>query len=208
MLSSLPTPSQLITRRFEKRIYIPLPGPEARKQMFEIHVGTTACELTNKDYRTLADRTDGYSGSDISIVVRDALMQPVRKVISATHFKRVTDPANSSVTKWTPCSPGDPDAVEKSWSDVESDELLEPPLRIGDFLKSLDSVRPTVTESDIRRHDEWTKESGEHPGHSLVCLCSVTSVRQRRRIIFGTVFIYLYDQNFLLMYNGLIEGTF
>lgn len=45
--------------RFEKRIYIPLPGPEARKHMFELHVGSTPCELTHKDYRVLADRTEG-----------------------------------------------------------------------------------------------------------------------------------------------------
>lgn len=31
-----------------------------------------------------------YSGSDIAVVVRDALMQPVRKVQTATHFKRVS----------------------------------------------------------------------------------------------------------------------
>lgn len=148
-----------IKRRFEKRIYIPLPGPEARKQMFEIHVGTTPCQLTHKDYRELAQKTDGYSGSDIAIIVRDALMQPVRKVISATHFKRVTDPETSK-PKWTPCSPGDSDALEKTWSDIDSDELLEPPLKMGDFLKSLDSTRPTVTQADIRRHEEWTKESG------------------------------------------------
>ena len=37
----------------------------------------------------LANRTDGFSGSDVSILVRDALMQPVRKVQSATHFKKV-----------------------------------------------------------------------------------------------------------------------
>ncbi|KAJ7431519.1 AAA-domain-containing protein [Mycena galericulata] len=144
-----------IKRRFEKRIYIPLPGPEARRHMFELHVGDTPCEMSSKDYRTLADQTEGYSGSDISIIVRDALMQPVRKVLSATHFKRVMDDA-----KWTPCSPGDPEAVEKSWTDVDSDELLEPTLKIADFLKSLATVRPTVTEADIKRHDQWTKESG------------------------------------------------
>jgi vacuolar protein-sorting-associated protein 4 len=48
-----------IKRRFEKRIYIPLPGPDARRRMFEIHVGTTPCELEPKDYRLLAERTEG-----------------------------------------------------------------------------------------------------------------------------------------------------
>ncbi|KIL62198.1 hypothetical protein M378DRAFT_187396 [Amanita muscaria Koide BX008] len=142
-----------IKRRFEKRVYIPLPGPEARRRMFQLHIGTTPNELSSKDLRLLAEKTEGYTGSDIAIVVRDALMQPVRKVISATHFKQVG-------TKWTPCSPGDPAAIERPWSEVGSDELQEPPLKLNDFLKSLESVRPTVTEADIKRHDDWTKESG------------------------------------------------
>ncbi|THH27482.1 hypothetical protein EUX98_g6703 [Antrodiella citrinella] len=146
-----------IKRRFEKRIYIPLPGPEARRRMFQLHVGDTPCELTQQDYRLLGDKTDGYSGSDISIIVRDALMQPVRKVLSATHFKRV--PVDDKM-KWTPCSPGDPEAEEKTWTDVEGDDLLEPPLRIADFLKSLETTRPTVTAEDIKKHDQWTLESG------------------------------------------------
>jgi vacuolar protein-sorting-associated protein 4 len=149
-----------IKRRFEKRIYIPLPGTDARKHMFQIHVGSTPCELSAKDYRTLAMRSEGYSGSDIAVVVRDALMQPVRKVLSATHFKPVEPDPDSAIIKWTPCSPGDPDAVEKSWTQVESDELQEPPLRFTDFVKSLESVRPTVSQEDIRKHDEWTKDSG------------------------------------------------
>jgi len=149
-----------IKRRFEKRIYIPLPGPEARRRMFEIHVGSTPTELGPKDLRALAQRTDGYSGSDIAIVVRDALMQPVRKVIAATHFKRAESPDGAGRTLWTPCSPGDPAAEEKSWNDIGSDELLEPPLRLADFLKSLDTTRPTVTQADIKKHEDWTKESG------------------------------------------------
>lgn len=84
-------------------------------------------------------------------------MQPVRKVLSATHFKQVE---HDGKTKWTPCSPGDPAAQEKSWSDIESDELLEPPLKLNDFLKSLESTPPTVTAEDIRKHEQWTRDSG------------------------------------------------
>lgn len=86
-------------------------------------------------------------------------MQPVRKVLSATHFKPIVVPGASN-TKWTPCSPGDPDAVEKAWTEVESDELLEPPLRLDDFVRAVNSVRPTVTEEDIKKHDQWTNDSG------------------------------------------------
>ena len=86
-------------------------------------------------------------------------MQPVRKVLSATHFKPV-DLDDSSKAKWTPCSPGDPTAVEKSWTELESDELMEPPLTLKDFNRAVESVRPTVSEDDINRHIKWTDESG------------------------------------------------
>lgn len=76
-----------IRRRFEKRIYIPLPEEQARMVMFKIHLGNTAHILTEENLKQLAKNTEGYSGADISIIVRDALMQPVRKVQTATHFK-------------------------------------------------------------------------------------------------------------------------
>lgn len=76
-----------IRRRFEKRIFIPLPEEHARQVMFKIHLGDTAHVLTEENLRELSRKTEGYSGADISIIVRDALMQPVRKVQNATHFK-------------------------------------------------------------------------------------------------------------------------
>lgn len=81
----------LLIWRFEKRIYIPLPEVHARSYMFKLHLGSTPNDLTEADFVTLGKRTEGYSGADISIMVRDALMQPVRKVQSSTHFKKVTD---------------------------------------------------------------------------------------------------------------------
>lgn len=83
--------------RFEKRIYIPLPEEPARTFMFKLHLGSTSTDLTEADFGALGKETNGYSGADVSIVVRDALMQPVRKVQMATHFKKVRPPISQPV---------------------------------------------------------------------------------------------------------------
>jgi vacuolar protein-sorting-associated protein 4 len=76
-----------IRRRFDKRIYIPLPDEPSRGKMFQIHLGDTPHQLADVDFRYLGSRTEGFSGSDIKLVVKDTLMQPVRKVQEATHFR-------------------------------------------------------------------------------------------------------------------------
>lgn len=129
--------------------------------MFELNIGTTPHGLSTADFMTLAKDTDGYSGSDIAVIVRDALMQPVRKVLSATHFREVqVDTPEGPVNKLTPCSPGAAGAIEKSWSDITSTELLEPVLSVKDFEKSIAVNRPTVSQADIQKHIAFTNESG------------------------------------------------
>lgn len=64
-------------------------------------------------------------------MVRDALMQPVRKVQTATHFKYVRGPSRENPNVivddlLTPCSPGEAGAMEMSWEQVPSDRLFEP----------------------------------------------------------------------------------
>jgi vacuolar protein-sorting-associated protein 4 len=154
-----------IRRRFEKRIYIALPDPTARAKMFASNLSKMKHSLTPQDFKYLGDQTDRYSGADISTVTRDALMQPVRKVQSATHFKKIIgkdrNHPDKTRTYLTPCSPGDPQAIEKQWIEVESDELLEPCLSLQDFIKSLQTTRPTVSESDIQDHVKFTQDFGQ-----------------------------------------------
>uniref|UniRef100_A0A9J2PH72 Vesicle-fusing ATPase n=1 Tax=Ascaris lumbricoides TaxID=6252 RepID=A0A9J2PH72_ASCLU len=156
-----------IRRRFEKRIYIPLPEMNARKDMFRLHVGThTANSLTEEDFKTLAERTEGFSGYDISIVVREALMQPVRKVQTATHFKYISGPSRSDPSVivhdlLTPCSPGDRGAMPMSFMDVPSDKLAEPVLSMNDMLLSLMNTKPTVNKSDLDKLLQFTKDFGQ-----------------------------------------------
>lgn len=90
ILGATNMPNQLdpaIRRRFDKRIYIALPDAASRGKMFKIHLGDTPHNLTEEDFRGLGQRTEGFSGSDVNQVVKDTLMQPVRKVQDATHFR-------------------------------------------------------------------------------------------------------------------------
>lgn len=134
-------------------------------KMFELAVGTTPCDLKPADFKTLGQLSEGYSGSDIAIAVQDALMQPVRKIQTATHYKPITvEVEGQMVDKLTPCSPGDKGALEMNWTDVDSEKLLEPPLVLKDFVKAVKGARPTVSQDDIKRSAEWTAEFGSEGG--------------------------------------------
>ncbi|CBZ55412.1 putative vacuolar sorting ATPase Vps4 [Neospora caninum Liverpool] len=148
-----------IRRRFERRVYIPLPDLRARLQLVSLSLGNTPHQLGDVHFQTLAVQTEGFSGADISVVVRDALFQPLRKCRAATHFKRVRFNGTFFLT---PCSPGDADStkVEMRLMEVPPDRLLPPELSMEDFIAVLRNARPSVSEEDIRRHDEWTRRFG------------------------------------------------
>ncbi|KIM22099.1 hypothetical protein M408DRAFT_324024, partial [Serendipita vermifera MAFF 305830] len=144
-------------RRFQRRIHIGLPDQKARTSMFEIGVGKTPCDLSAEDYTRLGSKPEGVSGSDISIVVQEALMQPVKKINTATHYRKVYV---KGVEKLTPSDHSEPGSVPMNWRKVPADKLLEPPLRTSDFFNAVNKIKPSVSEEDILRSKEWTKEYG------------------------------------------------
>ncbi|KAL0215125.1 hypothetical protein P9112_007309 [Eukaryota sp. TZLM1-RC] len=156
-----------VRRRFEKRVYVPLPDHTARKEMFKINIGNTSHSLTNNDFEELASRTDGYSGADINILVRDALYQPVRLLQTATHFKKTSgpDPNNSSIVVndlMVPCNSDDPEAEKVNLMNIEPSKLTVPPVTWNDFLTSIGKVKPSVSGLDIEKLTEWSNQFGEH----------------------------------------------
>ncbi|XP_045156218.1 katanin p60 ATPase-containing subunit A-like 2 isoform X10 [Mercenaria mercenaria] len=77
-------------RRLEKRILVDLPTFDARKAMFKHHLPRIVNPsegglelLSDLDYDLLALKTEGYSGSDIQLVCKEAAMRPVRKIFDA-----------------------------------------------------------------------------------------------------------------------------
>lgn len=153
-----------IRRRFEKRVYISLPELAARTHMFKVHIGSENHTLTESDFSILGSRTEGFSGSDISVVVRDAMFEPLRTCQAATHFRKVTDESGQQPFLWEPCSPAmekQPDVKEMGLMEVPN-KLLKPlKLSMQNFLNVLDSVKPTVAKGDLTRQEEWTREFGQ-----------------------------------------------
>ncbi|CAM1500412.1 Fc.00g095740.m01.CDS01 [Cosmosporella sp. VM-42] len=148
-----------VRRRFQKRIHAPLPDEKARRELFKVHLGDMSVSLgdTERAFTDLARRTNGYSGSDIANLVQDALMIPIKKVHSATHWVKFRDRDG----EWfSPCSPGTPGSAPMKWSQVPGKQLKEPPLVMEDLYHAVSLVKPSVGPEEVRKCNEWTEQYG------------------------------------------------
>ncbi|CAK9156173.1 unnamed protein product [Ilex paraguariensis] len=83
-------------RRLEKRILVPLPEPEARRAMFEELLPSVPGE-DKLPYDLLMERTNGYSGSDIRLVCKEAAMQPLRRLMGLLEEKQELVPEDDVI---------------------------------------------------------------------------------------------------------------
>ena len=75
-----------LLRRLEKRILVPLPELEAREQMFRKFL-TPDIAASDIDFKGFAEKTEGYSGSDIHLLCKEAAMEPLRRLMSELQEK-------------------------------------------------------------------------------------------------------------------------
>ncbi|MFW9787437.1 MAG: AAA family ATPase [Candidatus Thorarchaeota archaeon] len=114
--------------RFEKKIHVPLPDREARAKIFEIHIEDIEVSPT-VEYEELADLTEGYSGRDISVVCREAAMEPIR------------------------------DLQRTGRMDDEQEILDIRPVSRDDFLHAIENIRPATPPEDVKRYIDWAEGS-------------------------------------------------
>ncbi|ORY15800.1 P-loop containing nucleoside triphosphate hydrolase protein [Clohesyomyces aquaticus] len=67
-------------RRFVRRQYIPLPEDHVRKTQLKTLLSHQKHELRDEDMDRLVELTDGFSGSDITALAKDAAMGPLRSL--------------------------------------------------------------------------------------------------------------------------------
>lgn len=123
---------EALRRRLEKRIYIPLPDAESRKELLKINLQSIKVgDDVNLD--ELAEKMEGYSGADITNICRDASMMSMRKRI-----RGLTPDQIKNIPK----------------------EELEAPARPDDFTTALEKIQSSVSQADLKRYQDWMDEFG------------------------------------------------
>lgn len=173
-------------RRFEKRVYIALPEAAARASMFKLNLGDTPNNLTDAQFHSLGENSEGYSGSDIAVVVREALMEPLRKCQQAKQFMpdsagnfhpceeypncphcpmQLSEPfqgirgPEGGATDGTPCRVCG--AVRMTLYTMPPEKLVVPVIVYADFLKALNRAHSSVGGDELNRFVTWTEEFGQ-----------------------------------------------
>eukprot|EP01033_Poteriospumella_lacustris_P004432 gene4433-3167_t len=143
VLAATNTPWDLdeaLRRRLEKRVYIPLPDLEGRKELFRINMRSVELDAdVNLD--ELAEKSAGYSGADVANVCRDASMMSMRRIMEQARKQGLSRDHIQSLLK-------------------EQKDALNTAVSRADFLTALSKVNRSVSDQDLHRYQEWMSEYG------------------------------------------------
>lgn len=123
---------EALRRRLEKRIYIPLPNEESRRELIRINLRGVEV-AADVDIDEVARRTDGYSGDDLTNICRDASMNGMRRKIAGKTRDEI-----KTMTK----------------------DAMQEPVAMCDFEEALSKISRSVSTADIERHEKWFAEFG------------------------------------------------
>ncbi|KAJ9540523.1 hypothetical protein OSB04_027029 [Centaurea solstitialis] len=118
-------------RRLTKRLYIPLPSAEARAWIVRNLLEKDGLfKLSTEDIDSICKLTEGYSGSDMKNLVKDASMGPLREVLTqGTEISKLKKEDMRAVT-------------------------------LQDFENALQEVRPSVSLNELGSYEDWNNQFG------------------------------------------------
>ncbi len=131
---------EALRRRLEKRIYIPLPDLEGRKELFKINMKGVDVE-PDVDFDELAAKCEGYSGADVANVCRDASMMSVRRIMEHARKAGLSKEEMQAMLK-------------------KEKQALHSAVSASDFHTALSKVSRSVSDQDLARYAEWMQEYG------------------------------------------------
>ncbi len=150
-------------RRFEQRVYVPLPDAAARECVLRKRLGSAT--LTDEQYVSLAARCEGFSGADVAILANKTAMMSVDALLAAEFFVPVGD----GLVAGAPCRecPGAGTcpacgAIRATLASgtVPPSRLIDPGVTYADAEAALAACSSSVDPASLAAYDEWTRQFG------------------------------------------------
>lgn len=146
-------------RRFECRVYVPLPDAETRRVLMAKGFGPELCaSLTEKEWNTLVNDTDGMSGADIGqTLCKEVNYYGIRFMNEAETF--IVDKHDNH---WVPCHPSEIGAIKTTLSTLLAKQckIKCAPVGFKDIMECVKSISPSVDPKIIKAYETWNKRYG------------------------------------------------
>ncbi len=126
--------NEAMKRRFQKRIYIPLPEIDDIKKILALKMKGQEM-ASDVDFEVLSQRLTGYSGSDVDIICQEAAMLPVRRIREQMSLSQI-----------------------KEMGDAVVDRVGH--ITMEDFEAAIRGVRPSVDQAVLAKYVEFDKQHG------------------------------------------------
>ena len=149
-----------VLRRFAKRVYVGLPGYEARRHMFADGLAA-ACSLHSEEYNDLALRTEGYSGSDIRHIMSEAVLVPLHRLLQSTSFSVCAAGADAAQAEVQANTEGHAvlelhdTTLETVLKEYSEDALVLPDLRFSEVLRCVEAYPRSVSTELAERYASY-----------------------------------------------------
>lgn len=144
-------------RRFQKKVYVPLPNAEERVELFRLLTEKTEIINNPDELEQLINISEGYSGSDISTLVQNALIVPLTELQDTTLWKKTADGFFEPFLYYLG------DHISSPMETIEFCHLCElppcsiraRPLKVEDLLNAAKHIHVTVNQTELEKYDNF-----------------------------------------------------
>ncbi|KAL1513731.1 hypothetical protein ABEB36_003103 [Hypothenemus hampei] len=146
-----------ILRRFQKRLYVPLPNWEERIQLFQLL--TKNIEIVPFEANELEDlikQCDGFSGSDISCLIQEALDIPLTELHDTNIWIKTKEGFYEPVMEEFPDDYGSfitTNIIISCLNDLPPYTVKSRRITIEDFQQAVKRTQITVNAEDIKKYN-------------------------------------------------------
>lgn len=134
--------------RLDSLIYIGLPDFPARISIFKAALRKSPVD-PEVDFEYFADKTEGFSGADISSVCQNSAKHAIRNAINAERLKFEAREAKKAAAE---------EKGEEYVSDDEGEEDITPFITKSMLLSSLSGARRSVTPADLEKYMKYKRD--------------------------------------------------